>query len=81
MPALDLALRHGVVGLAADVRHAVAVEPIGQVSRKIRWPVVAEQAWPLIDIGLVEPRGLQCQLEGGSDIAGRHGEQSFQATM
>jgi hypothetical protein len=56
MPALDLSLRHGMIGLAAGVRHALAIEPIGQVSGKIGWTIVAEQAWPLIAVDLIEPR-------------------------
>src|SRR5262245_47812901 len=74
MPALDLSLCHGMIGLATGVRHALAIEPIGQVSCKIGWTIVAEQAWPpLIAVDLIEPRGLQCQLEGGGHIGSRHG--------
>ena len=40
MPALDLALGHGVIGRAADVVHVLAVEPFGQVGRDVAGAVV-----------------------------------------
>ena len=50
MPAFDLALGHGVIGLAAGVRHALVVEPFGQFAGDIGRAVVAEQARPLIKV-------------------------------
>lgn len=54
VPSLDLALRYRVIGLAAGVAHALAVEPLGKFGGDIGRPVVAEQAWPLLDPSLVE---------------------------
>ena len=50
MPTLDLALGHGVIGLAAGVRHALVIEPFGQFVGDIGRAVVAEQARPLIKV-------------------------------
>ena len=35
VPALDLALGHGVIGSAANVTHVLAVEPFGEVGRDV----------------------------------------------
>ncbi len=35
MPALDLALRLRMVGRAADVRHAMIVEPFGEIASDV----------------------------------------------
>ncbi len=40
MPALDLALGHGVIGSAADMIHVLAVEPFGEVSRDVARSVI-----------------------------------------
>src|SRR4026209_1851472 len=40
VPALDLALGHGVIGSAANAMHVVAVEPSGEVSRDVARAVV-----------------------------------------
>ena len=72
MPALDLALGHRVIGRAADMPHVLAVEPFGQVRRDVAGAVVGEKPWPVDDLRLVEPRGLQCQVQRGGDILGLH---------
>ena len=53
MPALDLALGHGVIRLAAGVTHALLFEPLGQVGRNVVGPVVGEQARTLVEASLV----------------------------
>ena len=40
VPALDLALGHGVIGRAADVIHVLAVEPSGEVGRDVAGAVI-----------------------------------------
>ena len=35
VPALDLALGHGVIGSAANVMHVLAIEPFGEVGRDV----------------------------------------------
>ena len=40
VPALDLALGHGVIGRAADVIDILAVEPFGEVSRDVARAVI-----------------------------------------
>src|SRR6476469_3230330 len=43
MPALDLALGLGMIGRAANVLHALAVEPDGEISRDVGAAIVAQQ--------------------------------------
>ena len=55
MPALDLALRLRMIGRAADMAHALAVEPLGQIARDVGRAVVGQQPWPVNDRDLIEP--------------------------
>ena len=73
MPALDLALGHRMIRRAADMLHVLAVEPFGQVRRDVAGAVVGEKPWPVDDLCLVEPRGLQRHVQRGGDILGLHG--------
>jgi hypothetical protein len=59
MPALDLALCHGMMGLAARVTHALAVQPVGQLGWDVGWSVVAEQARSPTEGRLVRTAGPQ----------------------
>ena len=52
--------------------HVLPVEPFGQVRRDVAGAVVGEKPWPMDDLCLVEPRGLQCQVQRGGDILGLH---------
>ena len=54
MPALDLALGHGVIGRAANVVHVLAVEPFGEVGRDVARAVVRQEPWPVNDHGLIQ---------------------------
>src|SRR5208337_4233698 len=65
MPALDLALGHRMIRRATDVPDILAIEPFGQVCRDIAGAVVGEKPWPVNDFCLVEPRGLQRQVQRG----------------
>ena len=40
VPALDLALGHGVIGSAANVIHVLAIEPYGEVGRDVARAVI-----------------------------------------
>src|ERR1700720_1898388 len=53
--------------------HVLAVEPFRQVRRDVAGAVVGEKPWPVDDLCLVEPRGLQRQVQRGGDILGLHG--------
>jgi hypothetical protein len=55
MPALDLALRLRVVGRAADMIHALAVEPLGQILADVGAAVVTEQSRPVQHGDVVQP--------------------------
>jgi hypothetical protein len=43
-----------------------------QVRRDVGGAVVGEKPWPVDDLCLNEPRGLQCQVQRGGDILGLH---------
>ena len=72
MPALDLALGHGVIGGAANVVHVLAVEPFGKVGRDVARSVIRQEPRPVHDLGLVQSRGPQRQVERGGDVLGLH---------
>ena len=60
MPALDLALGLGVIGGAADVIHALLLEPIGESAGDIGRAVITEQPWLVDDpcpVASPMPRG------------------------
>jgi hypothetical protein len=64
MPALDLALGHGVISRATDMLPVLAVKPFRQVLRDAG-AIVGEKPWPMNDC-LVESRGPRCQVQRGS---------------
>ena len=70
--ALDLALRLRMVWRTADVGHAPAAEPVGQVAGDVARPVVGEQTWPLPHPPLIDPSRTQRHVERGGDVAGLH---------
>ena len=72
MPALNLSLGHRMVRGATDMRHLLAIEPFGQVRRDVARAVVGEKPWPVDDLRLVAPRGLQGHFQRGGDILGPH---------
>ena len=72
VPALDLALRLRMARRTADVGHASASEPVGQVAGDAARLVVGEQAWPLHHPRLIEPGRSQRQIERSGDVTGRH---------
>ena len=55
MPALDLALRLRMVGRAADMAHALVVQPCGEILTDVGRAIVAEQPGPVYDGGVIEP--------------------------
>jgi hypothetical protein len=71
MPALDLALGHGVIGRAANMVHVLAIEPFGEVGRDVARAVVRQEPWPVDDRGPIQSRGLQRQLERGGERSSR----------
>ena len=72
MPALDLALGHRMVRCATDMRHVLAIEPFRQICRDVAGAVIGEKPWPVDDLRLAEPRGLQGQVQRGGDILSLH---------
>jgi hypothetical protein len=70
VPALDLALRLGVIGRTADVIHAVFFEVFGEIARDVAGPVVTEQSWLVQHGDGAASRCGQCDVEGGADIVG-----------
>ena len=81
MPALDLALVHRVIGLATGVPHALLLEPIGQIARNVRWPVVGEQPRPAIWLDVIESEARNASPSVSVTSAALIVVQSFQATM
>ena len=61
VPALDLALRLRMAGRAADMGHAPAAEPVGQITRDVARPVVGEQPRPMRHLHMIEPGRRQRQ--------------------
>ena len=57
VPALDLALRLRIEGGTAHVAHTLGFDVIGQFARDIARAIVAEQARPVMNVGLVAARG------------------------
>ena len=51
---LDLALRHRVVGPAADVTDAFVLEPLAKLARQVGWTVIAQQLRPMQNPDLVQ---------------------------
>ena len=51
VPALDLALGLGMEGSAPDVPDAAVPEPFRQIAGDVGGTVVAQQPWPLCDLG------------------------------
>ena len=52
VPALDLALGLGMEGSAPDVADAAVLEPFRQIAGDVRGTVVAQQAWPMGNLGV-----------------------------
>ena len=73
MPALDLALRHGMIRSATAVLHAAAFEPFRQIAGDVARPIVGQKPGPMNDIGLIEISSLQGQVQSLGDVARRHG--------
>ena len=58
VPAFDLALRLRMVRRAADVFHALAAEPDGEVTGDVGGAIVAEQSRQVNDRRLIAARGI-----------------------
>ena len=72
MPTFDLTLRLRVVRCAANVAHAVVVEPNSEVAGDVARSVVRKQPWLVGNIGLVTARCLKSKLRGLGNIAAGH---------
>src|SRR5271170_3763382 len=72
VPALDLALGHRMIGRATQVFDVAGFEPFGQVARNIDRTVVRQEPGSIGRLGLLQPAGLQRQVERGGDILGLH---------
>ena len=81
MPALDLALGLRMIGCAAGMLHAFALQPFSQIPRDVTGAIVAEQTWFVDNMNLVAARGLQSQIECVCDVLARMFVQSFHAMM
>ena len=51
VPAFDLALGLGMEGRATDMLDAAVLEPFRQIAGDVRGTVVAQQTWPMGDLG------------------------------
>ncbi len=81
MVALDLALGHRVIGLAAGVGHAVLREPGAELGGEVGRPVVAQQPRPMLDPDALQPgprRAIASVSETSVAVMVVH---SFQARM
>ena len=63
MPTLDLTLRLRMIRRTACVSEAFFGKPVGKLLRHIRRTIVREDAWAVSDFELVEPRGLQSEVQ------------------
>src|ERR1041384_1886865 len=72
VPTLDLALGHWMIGRTAEMFDVASTEPVGQVARDITGTVIGQKPRSIRELGLIQPRGLQCKLKGGGDIFGLH---------
>jgi hypothetical protein len=82
VPALDLALGLGVVRCTADVRDALAFEPVREIARDVGRPVVAEQPggrWTTLAVS--QPEAARASSSVSVTSLARMLVQSFQATM
>ena len=80
-PALDLALGHWMIGCAAQVLDVAGTEPFGQIAGDVAGTVVGQEPWALHGFGLVQPTGLQRQVECGVTSSAFIVVHSFQATI
>ena len=72
MPALDLALGLGMVRCAANVIHALVLEPDSKIAGDVGRAVVAEQPGFVNDLRAVATRCFEDQLERVGDVVGPH---------
>ena len=54
VPSLDLALGLGMQWGATNMVKAPVSEPFGEIASDIARPIVAQQSWPVIDLGGIE---------------------------
>ena len=55
VPALDLALRLGMEGRAANMAHLVGFDVVRQFASDVAGSIIRQQARPVMDMGLVAP--------------------------
>src|SRR5262249_42654877 len=61
--------RRRMVRCATDVRYVLTLEPFRQICRDVAGAVVGEKPWPVDDLRLAEPRGLQGQVFPNTQVA------------
>ena len=71
--ALDLALRHGVIGFAPGVIDRVLRQPGSQLTGEVRRPVVAQQPRSMPEADALQPGTAQGERQGVGNIGGGHG--------
>lgn len=81
MPALNLSLGLRVIRGSAHMLHALVFEPLGQVTRDLALPIVAQKPWPVCNGDVVKARGRKRLVEVAVTSEAHMVGQSFQATM
>ena len=81
MPAFDLALGLGMVGRAADVSDASFLEPFRQIAGDVGGTVVAQQTWPMDNLGLSQPDAVSASSSVSVTSSAFIVVHSFQAMM
>src|SRR5271170_4678512 len=56
VPAFDLALGLGMEGRTTDMLDAAVLEPFRQIAGDVRGTIVAQQTWPMGDLGALAAR-------------------------
>ncbi len=70
MPALGL----GMEGRTAQMLHLVGFDVFGQIAGDVAGAIVGQQAWFMLNAGLVAARCRQRQVRRVCDVLGAHGE-------
>jgi hypothetical protein len=81
VPTLDLILRLRMAGRTADVGHAPAAEPVGQITRDVARPVVGEPPRPLTTCTWSSPAAASARSSVAATSLACIVAHSFHATM
>src|ERR1051326_7973567 len=63
VPALDIALGHWMIGRPGQMFDVASTEPVREIARDITGTVIGQQPRSIRELGLIQPRGLQCKLK------------------